>query len=48
MLRNVQMALLKGYMDPKLFLISLMISFGFLVLGTLIYKLLKRGFYDVL
>ncbi|SNZ13964.1 ABC transporter permease [Hydrogenobacter hydrogenophilus] len=48
MLRNVQTSLLKGYIDLKLFIISLIISCVSLVLGALVYKLLKRGFYDVL
>ncbi len=48
MLRNIQTALLKGYIDVSVFFTSLVLSCLSFMLGILVYKLLRRGFYDVL
>ncbi|WP_340695905.1 ABC transporter permease [Hydrogenobacter thermophilus] len=47
-LRNVQTTLLQGYLNMTVFLISVIVSCLSVVSGVLVYKFLRKGFYDVL
>ncbi|MFN3813291.1 MAG: ABC transporter permease [Aquificaceae bacterium] len=47
-LRNVQTSLLLGHVQIKEFLISFGVSFITLSIGLFFYRLLRKGFYDVL